>query len=646
MIILQANQVARHFGAETLFKNIQLDIDEKSRIALVGRNGVGKSTLLKMIVGEETPDEGEIIKKRGLTIGYLAQNTALESEKTVYEEMLAVFKPLQEMENRIHELEAQMGSALPDSPEYHLYLKEYDQIQHDFLEKNGYGYEAEIRSVLHGFQFDESFYNQTVASLSGGQKTRLALSRLLLVKPELLVLDEPTNHLDIPTLSWLESYLQGYQGAILTVSHDRYFLDKLATEVYELSRHKITKYKGNYSKYLDLKAERLAYDWKVYEKQQAEIAKLEDFVARNIVRASTTKRAQSRQKVLDKMEKIDRPQGKEKSAKIMFDFDTVSGNVVLQVDDGAIGYDQVTLSEPVNLDIRRQEAVALVGPNGVGKSTLLKAITGEQPLLKGQLHLGSNVSLGYYDQEQAHLHSNKTILSELWDEHPLTPEKDIRTVLGSFLFSGDDVLKTVSLLSGGEKARLALAKLAMQKENFLILDEPTNHLDIDSKEVLENALMDYDGTIFFVSHDRYFINRIASKVVELSENGTKVYLGDYDYYLEKKQEEEALKALKEAENEEVLTTPSQKNFQVNKEQQKRIRSLSREIEALEKTLATLDEKIEQLKIEMSQPENLNNHQKLLQLTETLESLENEQLETMEQWEDKSLMLEEIEKEND
>ncbi len=490
-------------------------------------------------------------------------------------------------------------------------------------------------------------------------------------KPELLVLDEPTNHLDIPTLSWLETYLQGYSGAILTVSHDRYFLDKLATEIYELSRHKITKYKGNYSKYLDLKAERLAADWKVYEKQQAEIAKLEDFVARNMVRASTTKRAQSRQKALDKMEKLDRPQGKEKSAKIMFDFDVVSGNVVLQVDDGAIGYENTILSEPINLDIRRKEAVALVGPNGIGKSTLLKAITKEHPLMKGDIHLGSNVSLGYYDQEQAQLHSNKTILSELWDEHPLTPEKDIRTVLGSFLFSGDDVLKTVSLLSGGEKARLALsflfsgddvlktvsllsggekarlalAKLAMQKENFLILDEPTNHLDIDSKEVLENALMDYDGTIFFVSHDRYFINRIASKVVELSENGTKVYLGDYDYYLEKKQEEEAFAALKEAENATVTTTPTQKNFQVNKEQQKKMRSLSREIEALEGTLADLDEKIHQLKVEMSQPENLNDHQKLLQLSEDLESLENEQLETMDQWEEKSLQLEEVEKEN-
>lgn len=635
MIILQANQVARYFGADVLFENIQLDIDDKARIALVGRNGVGKSTLLKMIVEQETPDAGQIIKKRGLTLGYLAQNTGLSTDKTVYEEMASVFAPLKKMENRLHQLEADMAAGHSDEG----LLKEYEQLLHDFQEMNGYGYEAEIRSVLHGFKFDESFYQQKVSELSGGQKTRLALSRLLLLKPDLLVLDEPTNHLDIDTLTWLENYLQNYRGALLLVSHDRYFLDRLATEVYELSRHKMTRYKGNYSKYLDQKAENLTRDWKVYEKQQAEIAKMEDFVARNMVRASTTKRAQSRQKALDKMERLDRPQGKEASAKILFSFDTLSGNIVLQVEDGAIGYDKKIISSPIDLDIRRKEAVALVGPNGIGKSTLLKAITKEHPLLKGSIRLGSNVSLGYYDQEQAQLHGNKTVLEELWDEHPTTPEKEIRTILGSFLFSGDDVKKPVNLLSGGEKARLALAKLAMEKENFLVLDEPTNHLDIDSKEVLENALMDYEGTLFFVSHDRYFINRLASKVVELSETGSKTYLGDYDYYLEKKQEEAELLAL-QAEAKKEIPAPK-KSFQLDKTQQRQLRSLQREVTALEEKLEDLTQQINTLKEEMSLPENLQNHELLLSLSQDLNNLEDQQMILMEDWEEKSLQLEDF-----
>lgn len=642
MIILQANQVARFFGADTLFEHIQLDIDHKSRIALVGRNGAGKSTLLKMIVGQEQPDQGEIIKKKNLSIGYLAQNTGLTSKKTVYEEMKHVFLPLQKMEQRLHQLEQMIATlATKENEEYNQLLSEYDQLQHDFKAQNGYGYEAEIRSVLHGFKFDEAVYNQEISSLSGGQKTRLSLARLLLLKPELLVLDEPTNHLDIDTLSWLESYLQNYQGALLIVSHDRYFLDKIANEVYELSRHKLYHYKGNYSKYLDLKAMRLKQEWKTYEKQQEEIAKLEDFVARNMVRASTTKRAQSRQKTLEKMNKLDRPEGKEASAKIMFQLNTVSGNVVLQIDNGAIGYNQTVLSSPIHLDIRKKEAVALVGPNGIGKSTLLKAIIKQHALLNGTIHLGSQVSIGYYDQEQANLHSTKTILQELWDEHTTTPEKEIRTVLGSFLFTGEEVQKPVSLLSGGEKARLSLAKLSMKKENFLILDEPTNHLDIDSKEVLEHALIHYQGTILFVSHDRYFINRLATKVVELSEKGTKVYLGNYDYYLEKKQEELEIQALLQKDNVEHKTV-EKKHTVINKEKQKQKRSLHREIEKIEGQLNTLENELSQLKEQMSLPENVNDHESLLVLAQQLETLENEQMELMEQWEEKSIAFESFE----
>ncbi|ALS01196.1 multidrug ABC transporter ATP-binding protein [Enterococcus silesiacus] len=647
MILLQANQIARYFGADTLFENIQMEISTNSRIALVGRNGAGKSTLLKIIAGIDAPDAGTIAKNKTASLGYLAQDTGLDSDKTVWDEMLEAFVDVITIEKRMRELELIISELLPDAANYESVMKEYDRLQHDFSEKNGYGYENEIRSVLHGFGFREEFYSKQISTLSGGQKTRLALARMLLQKPDILILDEPTNHLDIDTLSWLENYLPSYSGALLIVSHDRYFLDKVVTEVYEISRHKMRYYKGNYSKYLELKAEQLTSEWKAYEKQQTEINKLEDFVARNLVRASTTKRAQSRRKTLEKIERLDRPQGDEKSANFLFAIEKTSGNVVLQVEDAAIGYDDRILSEPVSLDIRRQEAIALVGPNGIGKSTLLKSIIGSIPFIKGTANLGTNVQIGYYDQEQANLHGTKTVLAELWDEHPTTPEKDIRNVLGSFLFSGNDVEKTIPLLSGGEKARVALAKLSMDKENFLILDEPTNHLDIDNKEVLENALIDYDGTLLFVSHDRYFINRIATKVIELSETGSKLYLGDYDYYLEKKKEEEELAALlaEESTAKQTETTKPKNDFYQNKEQQKILRTLNRKITQIEENLANLDTTIAQLEQSMTDPALVDDHVKLMSLNEELESQKTQQEQLLSDWENLSLELEELEENN-
>jgi len=533
MMLLQIQQLTKYFGAELILSNIKLEIQSKDRIALVGRNGAGKSTLLKMIAGHLSYDSGQIVKPKDVSIGYLAQNTGLESSLSIWDEMLSVFDYIKKMEQNLRNIELELANSSHDGHAEKL-LKEYDQLQIKFEEIGGYQYESDIRSVLHGLRFYEQDYSTLIATLSGGQKTRLALAKLLLTKPDILILDEPTNHLDIETLTWLEQYLVGYPGAILIVSHDRYFLDKIVTQVYELSMHELKKFYGNYSKYLVQKAENYEREMKLYEKQQDEVAKLQDFIQRNLARASTTKRAQSRRKQLEKMQLMDRPAGGDKSASISFGIEKQSGNDVLKIKDAAIGYGNTPLSRNIRFSIFRRDSIALVGPNGVGKSTLLKTIIKKLKLLSGNIDYGTNVTIGYYDQEQAELSSNKTVLQELWDHYPLKDEKEIRTMLGNFLFSGDDVQKTVSTLSGGEKARLALAILMLEQANFLILDEPTNHLDLDSKEVLENALVDYPGTILFVSHDRYFINRIASKVVELSPNGTIEYLGDYDYYVEKK----------------------------------------------------------------------------------------------------------------
>lgn len=645
MILLQANQIARLFGDEVLFENMQLEVQDRSRIALVGRNGAGKSTLLKILAGIEEPDKGTISKTKDLTMGYLDQHTGLESTKTIWEEMLTVFEPIQKMEKRLRQLENQIADEQiqADEKRYQQVLVEYDRLQHEFNDLNGYGYESEIKSVLHGFRFEEDYLDHLISNLSGGQKTRLALAKLLLEKPDLLILDEPTNHLDIETLSWLENYLKNYRGALLMVSHDRYFLDKIVEEVYEISRRKMSHYKGNYSRYLDQKAERLEREWKEYEKQQVEISKLEDFVARNLVRASTTKRAQSRRKQLEKMDRIERPQGDEKSAHFLFGIERQSGREVLEVEEAAVGYNQTVLCEPIDFQIRKQEAIALVGPNGVGKSTLLKSIIGDIPFVKGKSKVGHHVSIGYYDQEQANLNSQQSVLEELWSEHRTTSEKDIRTVLGSFLFSGEDVKKTIPLLSGGEKARVALAKLSMNRDNFLILDEPTNHLDIDSKEVLENALIDYEGTLLFVSHDRYFINRIATSVLELSETGGKLYHGNYDYYLEKKLEEEQLKELLNEETNEVVEvkTETKKNFELDKQKQKEKRTLERQVEQLEKELHEMEEMIESIQKEMELPANLEDHEALQKLNETLTSSFKQQEDLLNQWEEVSLALEEF-----
>ncbi|HFJ9337980.1 MULTISPECIES: ABC-F family ATP-binding cassette domain-containing protein [Bacillus cereus group] len=638
MILLQVNALSKLYGAETILANIKLEVQTKDRIALVGRNGAGKSTLLKIIAGELSHDGGEIIKPKDVSIGYLAQNTGLETSLTIWDEMLTVFTHLQQMETKLRRLEQEMGKEENFSNEatYERLLADYDQLQLNYKDQGGYQYEADIRSILSGLGFPVETHQTTISTLSGGQKTRLALGKLLLTKPDLLILDEPTNHLDIETLTWLEQYLQGYPGAILIVSHDRYFLDKLVTQVYEISNKESRRFVGNYSKYLDLKSALYEQEMKRYEKQQDEIAKLEDFVQKNIARASTTKRAQSRRKQLDRMELLTRPLGDSKSASFHFDIEKQSGNDVLQVNDATIGYDENPIIEHVTMRLTRGDSVALVGPNGIGKSTLLKSIVNKLPLLNGDVSFGSNVSVGYYDQEQANLTSSKRVLNELWDEYPLQPEKEIRTILGNFLFTGDDVLKPVSSLSGGQKARLALAKLMMQKSNLLILDEPTNHLDLNSKEILENALIDYPGTLLFVSHDRYFINRVTTTVVELSTEGAQEYLGDYDYYVEKKNEMIERAELEQQESDvpvQKVVAQEKLNYLEEKERKQLERQRTRKIEELEQSIVELEEEIATLEDQLCLPEIYADYEKASEITTKKQTLQ-EQLETcMAEWEE-------------
>ena len=631
MILLQGNNISRTFGADVLFEKINFTIQDNSRVSLVGRNGAGKSTLLKIIADVETPSSGEISKTKNLTMSYLAQETNFSSEQTIYDEMLSVFEEQIGQEKQLRQMEAQMGEL--SGADLSSLMTRYDSLTETFRQNKGFTYESDIKNVLNGFKFDESFWAQSVSSLSGGQKTRLALAKILLENPSFLILDEPTNHLDIETLLWLENYLKNYRGAILIVSHDRYFLDKVTTETLELSRGKLEKYVGNYSQYIKLKAEKLATQAKQYDKQQKEIASLEDFVNRNLARASTTKRAQSRRKKLEKMARLDQPLANEKSAHFTFSPAIESGNVVLTVENGAVGYDKEVLSSPINLDERKYDSIAIVGPNGIGKSTLIKSIVGKIPLIEGTVNLGANVAMGYYDQEQRDLTPSNTVLEELWKDHSLVPEVEIRNRLGAFLFSGDDVQKAVGMLSGGEKARLLLAKLSMQNDNFLVLDEPTNHLDIDSREVLENALIDFDGTLLFVSHDRYFINRVADKVLEISAEGSKLYLGDYDYYLEKKAEEAEIAALLSAENDAISEQSVPSSYQASKNDQKWRRKLTREIEALDEQLQVLDVSITELHEQMV--ESSEDFVKLGELQKALDAMMAEKETVEELWLEKS-----------
>lgn len=649
MILLQANNVMRRFGADVLFHDINLQIQEHGRTALVGRNGAGKTTLLKMIAGITNPDEGTISKSKDLTIGYLAQDQGLDSQNSIWAELDLVFAPLHKMEKQIHQLENQLASLDPATKEFQLTTEKYSQLQSAFKKQGGFEYESRMRGILKGFGFEEADYQTAINSLSGGQKTKLALAKILLQSPDLLILDEPTNHLDMNVLAWLEDYLKSYQGALLVVSHDRYFLDRVVSDIYDLDNHTLRHYTGNYTQFMQHKQEWLTAEWKHYEQQQKKIAKLEDFVNRNIVRASTTKRAQARRKQLEKMDRMDRPETDDRSIHFHFHSDKDSGNEVLDVDRAVVGYNDQKLAGPLSFSVRKPQRVGIIGPNGIGKSTLLKSILDRIPLISGSIKLGANLQIGYYDQEQQQLHPEKSVLNEVWDDHSNVPEKDIRSLLGSFLFVGDDVYKLVHDLSGGEKARLELTKLSFKPINFLILDEPTNHLDIDSREVLENAINEFSGTVLFISHDRYFINQVATDVLDMSATGIKHYEGDYDDYLEAVNKELASTAGQDEQQVNSTAKPkkssAQQSYQQSKETQRARRKLQRQVDKLEDQMASLEEQSQAIQEQMSQPEVATDIGRLADLQKQLNKL-NEQSEEVElEWTNAAEELEKFDQEN-
>ena len=644
MILLQTNDVERRFGADVLFHNINLQIQEHGRTALVGRNGAGKTTLLKMIAGITSPDEGTISKAKDLSIGYLAQDQGLDSQNNIWTELDTVFADLHKEEQAIHDLEKQLATLDATSGQYSRVMEQYDRLQGDFKKRGGFEYESRMRGILTGFGFGEEYYDTPVNALSGGQKTKLALAKILLQAPNLLILDEPTNHLDMNVLAWLEDYLKSYQGALLVVSHDRYFLDHVVKDVYDLDNRTLRHYTGNYTQFVQHKQEWLKAEWKHYDQQQKKIAKLEDFVNRNIVRASTTKRAQARRKQLEKMERLDRPVTDDQSIHFHFHSEKASGNEVLDVDQLKVGYDDQVLAGPLSFAVRKPHRVGIIGPNGIGKSTLLKTILNKIPAVSGCVKFGANLDVGYYDQEQQQLHADKTVLEEVWDDHPEVPEKDIRSLLGSFLFVGDDVYKVVHELSGGEKARLELTKLSFQPINFLILDEPTNHLDIDSREVLESAINEFPGTVLFVSHDRYFINQVATDILDMRKDGIKHYEGDYDDYLATVAKAATPNPASSAQSSPAASQGKQ-SYQQSKDQQRARRKLQRKVDDLEKQMAQLEGQQTAIEAEMSKPEVATDIGKLTDLQKELDQLKAQSEEVELDWAAAAEELENFDQEN-
>lgn len=643
MIIAQAQDLEQRFGGNIIFSNISFSVPDNARIGLVGPNGAGKTTLLKIMTGQQEPTSGQFTINKGLKVGYIAQENGLDEDKTIWDEMLTVFNDLIEKNKKITKMQEQIA----DHPEDEDLLKRYDQLAYDFEQEGGFTYQAEIKSILNGFNFKENTWNKVIGTLSGGEKTRLAFVKLLLQKPPVLLLDEPTNYLDLDTLDWLEAFLKNYQGAIITVSHDQYFLDHLANQIFELNFGKLTTFKGNYSQYVKERELMDSQQEAAYEKQQEKIKKEEEFIQKNLVRASTTKRAQSRRKVLDKMERIKPPKHKQK-VRINFTSERPSGKEVLIAKDLTIGYPDKVMVSDIDFQVNKNDRVAIIGPNGIGKSTLLKTIMKKLEPKGGSIKYGASLDIGYYDQELQSLDPSKTVLDTIWDRHKTMPEKDVRSILASFLFTAEDIDKTVGQLSGGQKARLTLTVLSLEKDNFLLMDEPTNHLDIEAKEVLEEALDNYDGTLLFVSHDRYFINELANKIISVRDGHAKIYNGNYSYYLDEKAKQAAAAQEAEAQKAETETTPAASqnkgklSYQEQKARDSQKRKLERAVSDAEAKIEKLEAEEKEIQTEMVNPEIAASFEKLGPLQEKLSAVQKQLDQANNDWENALDALDEFE----
>ena len=640
-MILSCQNISKAFVENQVLKNVSFHIEDHEKAAIVGINGAGKTTLLRIIVGEMTPDDGQVVLARDKTLGYLAQNSTVDTSHTIYEELLSVKADLLRLEEKIRECENNMKHAEGDALED--LMKQYTSLTHAFETGGGYLYRSELVGVLKGLGFTEDEFSKPVATLSGGQKTRVALGRLLLQNPDLIILDEPTNHLDMNSIAWLETYLLNYKGAVLIVSHDRYFLDRIAGKVIEIDQSKATTFMGNYSDYAVKKEQLRVAAWNAYMNQQREIKHQEEVIEKlkSFNREKSIKRAESREKMVDKIEVIEKPSEVRTDMKLTLTPRILSGNDVLTVEHLSKSFDSHKLFTDVNFEIKRGEHVAIIGDNGSGKTTLLKILNGLVPADQGTFRLGSNVEIGYYDQEHHVLHSEKTLFEEISDDYPYLNNTQIRNVLAAFLFTGEDVFKRISDLSGGERGRVSLAKLVLSNANFLILDEPTNHLDIMSKEILEDALNGYEGTILYVSHDRYFINRTAHRILDLTEGQFVNYVGNYDYYLEKHDTvmaaiEASVPQSADADNTvaaKVAESEVKLDWKAQKEEQARLRKKENDLKKCEEQIARLEARVSEIDTEMSDPAIGTQVAKLQELTKEQTACQ-EQLEKLyEQWEE-------------
>ncbi|MDV8113662.1 ABC-F family ATP-binding cassette domain-containing protein [Paraclostridium bifermentans] len=634
MIVLSCNNLNKSFGIDTILENISFTVNEGDKVGIIGVNGTGKTTLFKVLSGIYGYDSGDIYLGKGVEIGYLEQNTNFQSEKTIYEEVLEVFSDLMDMENYIRDLEikiAEEGSN-PNSKILDKLMNEYSQKLELFSELNGYGYKSEVKGILKGLGFSDSDMETPINILSGGEKTRVLLSKLLLKNPSLLLLDEPTNHLDSDAIEWLEVFLKQYKGTVIIISHDRYFLDQVVNRVFEIHNKRLKTYNGNYSKFIELSKVEKELEVKKYEDQQKEIKKQEESIDRLKAygREKHLKRARSKEKMLDKVDVLDKPDVFRKKASIQFSPSVSSGNDVLQVEDLSMGYGERILFKDINFNIYRGEKVALIGANGIGKSTLFKIIMNEIIPLTGTTKLGANVHVDYFHQEQKTLNLDNTIIDEIWNDHPSLNQTTLRNMLGSFLFEDEEVFKKISTLSGGERARVAILKLILSNSNFLLLDEPTNHLDIDSKEVLEEALLNYTGTLFTISHDRYFLNTVVDKILVLDSDGITEYLGNYNYYMDKKKQTLEMNSIETTEEK----TKTQLKDEKRKEREQRELEKKARVKRqnIEKEIEEIEVKIEELNVLMCQEEIYSNPEKSKEVSQNKSSLEDRLNNLYEEWE--------------